>query len=391
MIHSLPQSIKSSASQLFTTSPASTLNRFLTTEFLNTVCKKILDLETVSWAGFYWINQLDTPFAYSGNFSDGFPKPAIVHHGNTHIGLHLNNLLTERVIIKGTVVGYLVVQLLNDQFTKITAEVVRSYCSQIEKEHELAEHRQSLEYFSGMLHSLKKEKKENLQAQRLLAQMTAHDLKSPINAVQGYLELIKETLSSSQTRDSMLRYHREANKGIREVLHFINQFEEIFTSSTLADKETLADVDIHWIIEETMSWINAKAVLKSQKITIDFCDEALYSRVNIFSVKRILTNILQNAITYTPPEGHIRISTSFDPEYIYIHIRDNGPGIKNENLKRIFSPFYRASAQQFSEETPSKGLGLYISGLLAKKMGGEILVESKPGHGSVFSIKIPKH
>jgi len=103
---------------------------------------------------------------------------------------------------------------------------------------------------------------------------------------------------------------------------------------------------------------------------------------------QMLTNIVGNAIKYSPPETSITIETRTANGVLEIIIADEGFGISPEQLPRIFDKFYRVSHRQ-TAETPGTGLGLALSQEIAGLHGGRISAESEPGKGSTFTIRLP--
>ena len=104
-----------------------------------------------------------------------------------------------------------------------------------------------------------------------------------------------------------------------------------------------------------------------------------------YQLRQVFINLLTNAIHGTEIGGKIEITHQSVDDQIMIYVRDTGKGIPKENLERIFEPF-------FSTKSPGEGtgLGLYVTRGIIEKLGGEIEVESRLGHGSVFFVKLPK-
>jgi two-component system sensor histidine kinase BaeS len=127
-----------------------------------------------------------------------------------------------------------------------------------------------------------------------------------------------------------------------------------------------------------------------KQITIDFVSDlescsALIDRVEF---ARVITKLMENAITYTPQAGHITVETHIDKNWLTISMQDSGVGILAEDLPHIFERFYRADRAR-STETGGSGLGLSIVQKIVEAHNGRIDVESTPGRGSKFSIRLP--
>jgi signal transduction histidine kinase len=108
---------------------------------------------------------------------------------------------------------------------------------------------------------------------------------------------------------------------------------------------------------------------------------------DISRLQRVVANLLDNAIKYTPAGGSITISVKEGQEEAIVTVSDSGIGIDKGSLPRIFERFYRGDE---SRSTPGNGLGLSLVGALVHAHGGEIQVKSSPGKGSTFTVVLPK-
>ena len=105
---------------------------------------------------------------------------------------------------------------------------------------------------------------------------------------------------------------------------------------------------------------------------------------------QVLTNLIENAVRYTPPESPIEVSAQIDGEQMVISVADRGPGIPQADKERVFDKFYRVLGTQRNAATiPGSGLGLAVSKGLVEAHGGHIWVEDRPGGGSIFRFTLP--
>jgi len=108
-------------------------------------------------------------------------------------------------------------------------------------------------------------------------------------------------------------------------------------------------------------------------------------------IREMLLNMVTNAIKYTPPGGTVAISLQEDAEAVTISVRDTGIGIAPGDLPYIFERFWRADpARSRTGERPGTGLGLAITKWIAEAHGGSITVQSRPGRGTMFTVRLPK-
>ena len=105
-------------------------------------------------------------------------------------------------------------------------------------------------------------------------------------------------------------------------------------------------------------------------------------------MEQVLTNLIANAINYTPAGSEITVHIACQSDHVTIQICDTGIGISAEHRKRIFERFYRVPSSE-NQGVPGAGLGLTLVAHIAKAHGGKVLVESQPGTGSSFSLRLP--
>jgi signal transduction histidine kinase len=131
--------------------------------------------------------------------------------------------------------------------------------------------------------------------------------------------------------------------------------------------------------------------LQEKNLKFEQCDSALNIRAcaDTDKVRQILINLLSNAIKFTSPAGKISLECTADNSTVTISVSDNGNGIPPDKLEAIFEPFVQVG-REFSTGQSGTGLGLAISRDLARRMHGNITVQSELGVGSVFSLTLPR-
>jgi signal transduction histidine kinase len=131
--------------------------------------------------------------------------------------------------------------------------------------------------------------------------------------------------------------------------------------------------------------------LRARAFTYEYVpvDSSLTAFVDREKMQQIVLNLLANAIKYTASGGTIRLSSADAGDVVLINVRDSGRGIPASKLERIFEPFVRIDTG-YTRPTEGTGLGLAISRDLARAMRGDLTVESVLGHGSTFTLKLPK-
>ncbi len=231
--------------------------------------------------------------------------------------------------------------------------------------------------------NLKNEQLENLNHEiNGLVQTIVHDLKSPFNTLQGIFSLIEIEQPNTETKD-LLDFGKKAVRNGQDIIQqllTIHEAEENILSvkkSTFESKELISDI----VGDYT-------AVAKSKEINVDVSLTARMITTDRVILRRVLDNLVSNAIKFTPKQGNVTIQTEHLTNKIIIKIIDDGPGFSQKDLDKIFGKFQRLSARPTDGES-SNGLGLAIVDILLKKLKGKIALDTELGKGTCFTVEIP--
>jgi len=210
-----------------------------------------------------------------------------------------------------------------------------------------------------------------------LAAGVAHEVRNPLTAITGYLQLLAVDFDYQDPRNEFTRI---ISKEIDRLNHLIDQL--LYFSRPLPPQ--FLPVDLHKVIEETLLLINNPAVCKKVLINTDFAPGLPPVRIDSFQFKQVLINIILNGIQAIENSGTLTIQTSYDPltSYVCIKIKDTGSGIPPENIPRLFDPFYTTKEK-------GTGLGLAVADKIMEVHRGYIEVESESGQGTCFSLYLP--
>lgn len=210
----------------------------------------------------------------------------------------------------------------------------------------------------------------------------AHDLRSPITLMRGIAEAALMNNPSSDT------YHALAGDIIEQcdgLLGMINTMLDISEAEAGVVKLVMEEIDIVPIVQDAVGLFSPMAEDKHIDMKIEVPDHIrLYSDKR--KIQRLLGNLLDNAIKFTPPNGTIAISVCGNEKQVTIAIRDTGIGMSEEDRKRIFERFFRSDK---SRSEPGSGLGLSLARAFAYSLGGSITATSVPGQGSTFMVTLP--
>lgn len=216
----------------------------------------------------------------------------------------------------------------------------------------------------------------------------SHDLRSPLTSVRGHLETI---LLKGPKLDDEER-NRFIDLSLKNVSSLQKLVEELFELSKLESNQVQPEKELFHIaelVQDVVVKLNPRAEESGISLAVVQPNEPAAVKGDIGMIERVLTNLLENALSHTPEEGEVRISIDSRPENILISVSDTGPGIAPEDLPHIFERFYRGDKSR-GRETPGTGLGLAIAKEIVELHGGTIEAENRMGSGAVFRIILPK-
>ncbi len=219
----------------------------------------------------------------------------------------------------------------------------------------------------------------------------SHELKTPITTVYGAYQLL-DLLHKDNFNPEQLELLEMASIGTKRIKKLVDDLLDVslmeskkFTINK--SKTNLSDIIINCIKE--MKYFSNK---RNHKIEIDILPE-LSINMDESRIELVLTNIISNAIKYTPSDGNIKIKMNSDGQFAFIEVKDSGVGLTQEEIDDLFKKFSRIESplkKDLDMDLGSTGLGLFLSKEIIKLHQGEIWAESEgKGKGSTFIVKIP--
>ncbi|QTN37827.1 sensor histidine kinase [Cryomorphaceae bacterium] len=217
----------------------------------------------------------------------------------------------------------------------------------------------------------------------------SHELKTPIFNIQGYiLTLLDGALEDEEINRA---YLLRANKSVERMIRLVHDLETITKLEAGALQMNVSPVDIVELAQEVMDTLELKA--KKKGVQLRFKNKAQKSIKLLCDserVKQVFTNLMVNGINYSnDDEGFVELDFTDLGSQILIEITDNGLGIPEEDLPRLFERFYRVDKSR-SREQGGTGLGLAIVKHIVEAHKQSITVRSKPGVGSTFAFTLQK-
>ncbi len=226
-------------------------------------------------------------------------------------------------------------------------------------------------------------KLDNMQKE-LIADVS-HELKTPITSIMGYADTLLEGGYDSATQEKFLNVIASESRRMARLVTDLLTLSRYDSNKKKTQKESFDLGEMVKRCQEKLAFqIKKKNHIVSSFVTADV--PLVYA--DKYDIERVVLNILTNSIKYTPDNGEIKIYVGFVYNDAYIKIFDNGIGIPEEDLSRIFERFYRVDKAR-SREMGGTGLGLSIAKEILDKNGGSIDIKSKVGEGTEVVIRIP--
>jgi signal transduction histidine kinase len=217
-----------------------------------------------------------------------------------------------------------------------------------------------------------------LRAREEVLAIVSHDLRNPLNAIMLATQLMEEEHSSEELETIELSAQR-----MRRLI------EDLLDVTRLEGGKQLpiepAPLDVRPLLQEIYELFKTQAAAGSIKLEVDADDEVPPVYADHHRVTQVLSNLVGNAMKFTPPGGRVAVHAARDDDQVLFTVSDSGPGIPQKNLKDIFNPYWQAKRTA----RLGAGLGLPIAKGIVEAHGGKIWPESEPGKGTTFYFTLP--
>jgi two-component system, OmpR family, phosphate regulon sensor histidine kinase PhoR len=210
----------------------------------------------------------------------------------------------------------------------------------------------------------------------------SHDLRSPLTSIYGFIGLIDRVGPINRQQAEFIQ-HIQAS--VQHITALINDLLDLNRVESGYDLQ-MVEVNLQDLLTQTISSLEYQISEKMQEVTLTIPDQVPLILGNPLHLQRMVGNLIENAVKFTPPMGKIDIRCKVESNQIILEFTDNGPGIPLEDQPHIFEKFYRGS--NLSQATMGTGLGLSIVKTIVEKHHGRIWVESSP-QGTTFSVILP--
>lgn len=217
----------------------------------------------------------------------------------------------------------------------------------------------------------------------------SHEFKTPLFAVQGYIETLKDGIIEEDPSMAS-NFLNKASKNIDRLTYLLNDLDEISRLETGQITINLEKFDIIQLIQDTVENLEDKAAEENISIVIDIkTTHPIFVKADRGRIQQVIINLINNAIKYGREGGKIKINTYPLLDQILIEVTDNGIGIDEKNLPRVFERFFRADKSR-SREVGGSGLGLSIVKHIIEAHHQTVHARSTEGIGTTFGFTLAK-
>lgn len=244
-------------------------------------------------------------------------------------------------------------------------------------------------YETSLKKAIDEAEKANMAKSQFIANIS-HEIRTPLNAVIGFSELLAARVTDEKSRS----FANSIKSSGKTLLNLINDILDISKLEAKAVQAEKIPADIRYLVKEIVNIFSVKALTKGITVTGHVEDSVPRAMLlDVSRIRQILLNLAGNAVKFTE-NGYVKILVTAEPlsgrkVTLRISVKDSGIGIPESDFDTIFEPF-RQRADRTMKAYGGTGLGLSISKKLAEILGGQITVKSFVGHGSTFSLILPK-
>jgi signal transduction histidine kinase len=214
--------------------------------------------------------------------------------------------------------------------------------------------------------------------------IASHNLRTPLTIMKGYIEVLKADTRSKHAKGVVAAIERGTHDlaGFSEDLLTISSIES--GNATISPQA----ITVGELLGPVKKIVEASAKHKQINLVWWTPDDSLSVTLSPIHVRNIISNLLKNAVEFTPEKGQVEFAFQVEPDNFVITVKDNGTGISPEEMDRLFTKFHRAT-DTMQYDHPGTGIGLYVTLLLVEAHNGHVKVASQVGKGSAFTVTLP--
>ena len=318
--------------------------------------------------------------------------------GSSYVG-KTSFYMAVAVVLAAATVGLLVFGLLTRRLKKLSVEMRRVSDSGFEEmpciepasanDDEIDQLARSFVSMSGKIKEQLLQLTENDNLRRELVSNISHDLRTPLSAMQGYLEtlIIKGETLTEEERERYLKIARRNTVRLGSLIGDLFELSKLDSASVTPQLESFS---VPELVQDIAQEFQLQAEKKDITLSLNLDTNSAFTIGDIGLIQRVLENLVRNAIRFTPVGGEVTLSISERPQSVAVAVSDTGAGIPDNEISHIFDRFYR-SDQGNGRRSDSSGLGLAIVKKILDLHDSRITVVSKVNAGTRFEFELPRH
>jgi len=295
------------------------------------------------------------------------------------------------------IVGLLVFGLLTRRLKRLNSEMQRVTEAKFQSEptlpraktdgDEIDELSNAFIDMSAKIHAQIDQLTENDRLRRELVSNISHDLRTPLTAMQGYIEtlLIKGEAMAADDREKYLRIAQKHGMRLGRLIADLFELSKLDAASVTPSVESFS---LPELVQDIAQEFQIESERKGIDLQVDVDSTATLTMGDIGLIQRVLENLVRNAIQFAPEGGEVSISIAQKPDSLAVAVSDNGPGIAEDEVPRIFDRFYRTRDGE-EARSDSSGLGLAIVKRILDLHNTRITVASMPNAETRFEFELP--
>ncbi len=301
------------------------------------------------------------------------------------------------IVVLTALIGFLVFRLLTKRLNRLACEMERATASRFTVEpgfgdikpggDEIDALSRAFVDMSRQIRTQIEQLKENDRLRRELVSNISHDLRTPLSAMQGSIEtlLIKGESMSDTDRDRYLRIARKHTVRLGTLIGDLFELAKLDSASVTPSLEAFSLAEL---VQDIAQEFHLESERKRIQLDVEADTAGALTMGDIGLIQRVLENLVKNAIRFTPEGGEVTISITEQEDSVAVAVSDNGPGISETDIPRIFDRFYRALDGE-EARSDSSGLGLAIVKRILDLHDSRITVTSKLDAGTRFEFELP--
>ncbi|PAE19552.1 two-component sensor histidine kinase [Bacillus sp. 7504-2] len=245
------------------------------------------------------------------------------------------------------------------------------------------------EGFNVMVRGLKDSFQKQMELEderRFMIAALAHDLRTPLFALRGYLDGLESGIAD--TEEKRARYLAVCKEKSAQLDQLVEELFAFSKSEYHDEKLNKKELDFNQLLQRVINSVVLQAQNKSISFDLSHLEEACFVKGDAHLLERALNNLLDNAVRYSPMYGKIVVTCEKDNDNLIFKIQDTGEGFTSEDLARVFEPLYRGEASR-NRATGGTGLGLAIARRILRQHGGDLVAANHESGGAIITGWLP--